>query len=351
MKNPVSLVFLCFLCLSGAAQPSYTLASLAPVTIRLKSQSTALPAPGAFNHFEVIDERPDTARIGIHTFIPTVGNTHNRQLVFRHPAATEIADYLNTHFTRPDAPWSALIILRGLWLSDANYLREERMKNPAIVHERTHIRLKAEIYAVRDSQFMPVLRYDTLQSYVRDNRYTSVVTYYTLWNRDLAGLLRHMADSASQLTLTKTAHSRRLEMADIKEFNESRFEVPITKEITLTPGVYVSFEEFKNNAPSISGFEIRLENIFRLLYIREGSSSYYSHQAWGCCDGKTIYVMRDGVLYPAFKESKAYYFLAPPTPPALGPDGKPIAAGYAATKSETDQRRIYTVDMDSGKVY
>ena len=98
---------------------------------------------------------------------------------------------------------------------------------------------------------------------------------------------------------------------------------------------------------------MRLENDFRLLYIRENNSTYYSHQAWGCCDGKTIYRMRDGVLYPLWREGKAFYFLAPPTPPLLGPDGKPIenARTTATAKRETMQRRIYTVDMDTGEVY
>jgi hypothetical protein len=352
MINPISIIGALLLCLSASAQSS--LSNLSSVTIDLDSSARSYTGTHPFRHYQVIDARPDTARIGIHAFIPTLGSPHNRQLVFRQPAASEIAGFLNAHFTRPDARYTALIVLRNLWLSDANYHREEKLRNPAILHERTHIRLKAEIYAVEDSLFTPILRFDTLQAYKRDNRYTSIVTYYSLWNRDVTAILCDMADSAARLTTAREGRGRQLHLEDILQFNQSRFETPITGNIALTPGVYTSFEECRNNKPSLQHFEIRMENNYRLLYISEsGGSTYYSHEAWGCCDGKNIYMMHDGVLYPIWREDRAFYFLAPPTPPALGPDGKPIAPEYFTTSSraETNQRRIYAVDMDSGRVY
>jgi hypothetical protein len=352
MTKPISIVFALLLCLTASAQSS--LSGLSAVTISLDSSGGSIPGTSPFRHYQVIDARPDTTRIGLHAFIPTLGSQHNRQLVFRQPAAAEIEAFLNARFTHTDAPYTALIVLRNLWLSDANYGREEKLKDPAILHERTHIRLKAEIYAFRDSVFTPILRFDTLQAYKRDNRYTSIVTYYSLWNKDVTAILCDMADSAALLTVTRQGKGRQLHLADILAYNQTRFETPITGNITITPGVYISFEECRNNKPSVQHFEIRMENNYRLLYIGEsGSNTYYSHDAWGCSDGKNIYMMHDGVLYPVWKEDRAFYFLAPPTPPALGPDGKPVAPEYftASSRSETNQRRIYTVDMDTGKTY
>ena len=95
-------------------------------------------------------------------------------------------------------------------------------------------------------------------------------------------------------------------------------------------------EEFRNNDPSIRHFEIRLENNKRLLYISEGANrSYYSHDAWGYCDGKNIFVMRDGILYPAWKEGNAFYI-----------SGSPDAAISSSTGFIG-----CTVDMDNGTLY
>src|SRR5882724_3250403 len=117
---------------------------------------------GFFSHFDVIDERPDTSRIGIHADTYRSGNSHNRQLVFARPAAEEIANYLNTRFTQPEAPCTALVVLRLLWLTDPNYSRDDMLKDPERRLDKSKIRLRAEIYAVKDNVYVPLLRYDSL---------------------------------------------------------------------------------------------------------------------------------------------------------------------------------------------
>jgi len=365
---------MCFLLifLSGKTQPHPSLARLPSVTIHLKKSEGAI-VTSPFSHFEVIDDRTDTARIGIHAFIPTLGGgIHNRQLVFQHPAAREIAAWLNDHFTRPDGPYTALIILRNLWLSDANYLREDKVKDPSIVAERTHIRLKTEIYAIKDSQYIPLVRFDTLQTYKRSNTYSDMNTYYSLWDRDLTGMLSDMADSAAGIAAARAGNGRRIRLDDILQFNRSRFDAPITGTTSPSPGVYANFDEFRNNAPSIRDFEIRRINKDLTLYIKDGSGAfYYSHDAWGYCDGKDIYIMRDGILLMVWKEGKAYYFMSeaykeqannnrvytPGSPPINAPNGAviPGSPGYWSPAGPplftSNTQRIYTVDMDSGHIY
>jgi len=327
MKYPISIIGLLSLCLTGTAQTAPPLASLPSVTISLGPPAAFTPS-GTFRHFEVIDERTDTTRIGVHTFLPTFSHPRDKQLVFRSPAAAELAGYLNRHFTSPEAPYTALIVLRNLWLSDASYLREEVNKDPGKHIERTHIRLKAEIYAVRDSQYIPILRFDTLHAYRLGNIYTPTGTYYEHWENDLAALLDRMTDSASRLTIVKAGHARRLSLQDILEFNRTRFSLPIIGNSPLAPGVYASFEEFRNNAPSIREYEVKTVNNAHAIYIKEpgGSAYYYSRAIWGYCDGRSVYIMRGGLLRRTWKEENAFYLL-----------------------SSTDKE--LTIDMDTGLVY
>lgn len=371
MKIPLFILGTLSWSLIGLAQSGTTLAALPGVTLVLKGPDAG--SPRAFSHFEVVDERPDTARIGIHTFIPTLGHSRNRQLVFKQPAALEIADYLNAHFARPGAPWSALVVLRNLWLSDANYLKEDKVKNPDILEERTHIRLKAEIYAFNDSSYyIPILRFDTLQTYKRSNPYNNLNTYYSLWEKDLTAVVGDMTDSASGLAIARTVQGRRIRREDILQYNRSRFDAAITGNSPLTPGVYASFEEVRNNAPSIQNFEIRQEKQDHLLYIRQADgTSYYAHDAWGYCDGKSIFIMRDGKLYAVWKEGKAFYFFSQAFRENTVPVGELVPAIIPSTlganggftpgspamlipdnmKIVTNKQRIYTVDMDSGIIY
>jgi hypothetical protein len=342
MKNPAILLAFLLFPFAPSAQPSLT--SFPSVTIRLKVPDSA---HSVFRHFVVLDERPDTARIGLHTFVPTFGAPHNRQLVFRRPAAVEIAAWLNEQFSRPQAPYTALIVLRTLWLSDPNYLREDFVRDPDKVHERTHLRLKAELYASRDSLFLPILRYDTVLAYKNDNPYTSA-SYYSHWEKDLTDLLADLTDTASHLVPLREGHARLLHLGEIRDFNRSRSTYTIDRAPAFTPGVYASFNEFRNNNPSIRDFEIKHENKERLLYIKEpGGASIYSHDAWGYSDGRSVYVMRDGHLCPVWKEGRAFYF--------YGGTNKEITMPPGFTNSgqtiEVNVHPIFTIDMDKGIAY
>jgi hypothetical protein len=360
-------------------QPS--LSALRPVTIRFRNPrgAQAPDHPTLFSHFEVIDERPDTGRIGVHTNTTGLGRPHDRQLVFERPAAMEIADYLNAKFTRPGSPYTALVVLRTLWLSDANFIREDMIRDPDRRFERTHIRLKAEIYAIRDHHYMPVLRLDTLQASIRTSYY-STLTPYSDWDGNISSIFDQLADTCSLVTAEKTDRGRWIEWEDIRQFNASRFDAPISHNTALTRGVYANFEEFRNNTPSIKDFEIKMENRERLLYLHEDGKTVYSHSAWGYCDGTAIYIMRDGILCPAWKEGKAFYFYSDTrkprnnykNSPVLPPNGTPVepyagtitpsmaAGGMLGTafigtmvpaRSDYKQRCIYSIDMDTGDIY
>ena len=372
IKDPLSLAILLLASITVTAQTSTSLAGLGSVTINLKSPEEVPFNVGAFSRFQIIDERPDTALIGIHTRVATVGLIHTmraKTLVFPHAAATEIADYLNKYFTRPDAPYTALIVLRNLWLSDANNLREDMIKDPDKLHERTHIRLKAELYACKDSLYLPLIRFDTLQVYKRDNKYTGA-SYYSLWDHDLAGILNHMADSAARLIAMEEGRRRQVTLPEIIRYNQSRFTTVIGSADSLIRGVYASFDEFRNNNPSVRNFEIRVENKARMLYIKEpGGNSYYSHNAWGYCDGKNIFVMRDGILCYAWREGNGFYFyggsdrevniypgfagIGKPgvADPEMGMGNHPGNVSNSGENLDAKIRNIFMIDMDSGNVY
>lgn len=319
-----------------------SLCNLPSVTIRLNQEISSKSRNSVFSHFEVIDQRPDTGRIGLHINKAAFVHARDRQLVFPRPASIELAHWLNQHFTRPDAPYTGLIVLRSLWLSDANYALEDLMRDPHKQQERTHIRLKAEVYAGKDSSYWPVFRFDTL-SYTIKAVY-SIHSPYSDWERDLEGILGDLASSASFLADQKQDFGRRIPLEAIQEFNQSRFVLPIDGMADLTQGVYASFEELRNNNPSIRNFELKMEGSNLLLYVKQPNGrSYYSHDAWGYCDGKNLFVMKDGVLRLAWKEGRAFYFSSALTAPS--------AVISSNMNLSSRSRYIYTIDMDTGSIY
>jgi hypothetical protein len=350
--------------LSAMAQgprPGQTLRSsgTAPVsilhalTIRLSDlrDATITAAASPFSHFEVIDERPDSTRIGVHGNLPMRSHEFDRQLVFDKPASQEIAAFLNRHLARPGAPDTALIILRYLWLSDtdpytANPDRYQSADNYNNRTNHTHIRLKAEIYALRDHRYLPLLRIDTLQQ-TRKVTYSILRSTYFGWERDLAAMLQEGMDKAALTFPHRERNSRWIGWDDIRKFNQSRFEVPILDTATLINGVYAAFEEFRNNTPSIRDFEILPENGSLALYLKNGDgSSSYTRKAWGLCNGSQFFIMRDGLLHLIRKDGNSFYFYGIDIT-ASNSSSPPLVAfnGYS------EQHCLYIIDLDTGQFY
>jgi hypothetical protein len=357
-----TLLFLgfCGLALRTAAQPGQApgapadnLSNLRTITIQLNGpynhDGALLSTQSPFSHFEVLDERADTTRIGVHGNLPMHSHFFDRQLIFSKPAHQEIAAWLNRHFTYPGAPDSVLVILRYLWLSDTDPYSPNpdqyssfHPHNPA--DTRTHIRLKAEIYARRNNLYLPLLRIDTLEP-------TKFVTYnartatYNGWEKDLTELLRDLAENAATAASHHRNSGRWISGEDIRRFNRSRFDIPIFDSNTLIRGVYTGFQEFRNNAPSIRDFEVRPDNGHLALYLRNGDgSSYYTHDVWGFCNGKQVFIMRDGLLHLLQKDGNSFYFYgidiaSNSTPPLNAFSGYP------------EQHCLYVIDMDTGQFY
>ena len=361
MKFPILLTGLLWLTIMTSAQSKkdtiarkINLSSLPKSNIKLYYRAPVDSALYQFSHFEVIDERPDTARIGLRTNKSSALLAgRDRQLVFNQPAATEIAGYLNQHFARPGAPCTALVILRSLWLSDAIYIPRNGIGDEDKEFGKPHTRLKAEVYACKDSLYTPIFRYDTLYMEKTTDYDASLKFSYSALEKNLSDLLINLADSASWVARDKQGKGRQITRQQINDFNRTRFTSPFDNTTAYTRGVYMSFEEFRNNAPSILDFEIRMENKDQQsLYIKDASGeSIFSRTAWGYCDGKSVFIMRDGVLCPAWKEGSAFYFyafsIAEKPVYAYDMRGNPISKTYTRDK----ERTIYTIDMDSDDVY
>lgn len=353
--------------LSRSGSASNPFGTCQPVRIQLTPDKGER---GLFNHFEVIDARPDTARIGVHRDRHKANHSFYRQLVLAGAASDDIAAYLNTSFSNPRGIYSAMVVIRALWLSDANCSREGLMKDPGRGFEKTQIRIKAEVYAARDSVYVPLLRFDSLE--------ISKKSSYSWYGEALSGLLAYLACSAADEADKKWQSGKRLRLEEISQFNQSRFEMAITRDQTLSKGVYSNFDEFRNNAPSIKEYELKREDGRMILYIKDaGRKSYYSHNAWGYCDGTSIFIMRDGTLCPAWREGNAYYLygnadfgelLTISEHPSVGAGISPVGptssgigllAGLSAgamvnslvRSAGKNQRRILTIDMDTGIQY
>ncbi|HLI93980.1 MAG TPA: hypothetical protein VKU83_10235 [Puia sp.] len=351
----LSIASLCCLALTSGGQSERSgqdgsLSGLRPLIIQLDNARQPLSAThnSPFGYFEVIDARADTAIIGVQGNLPMRSHAFDRQLVFRDPAAREIGTYLNRLFIHPGSPDTAVVVLRCLWLSDTDPLTDnhDAVTNYENAPRRTHIRVRAEIYARHNGRYLPLIRVDTLQP-TRLVSYSILRSTYLGWEKELALLFNHVMEKAVLAYARKAASGRRITWEDIRRFNTARFDIPIFDTTALKRGVYTAFEEFRNNDPSIHDFEVLPENGDLALYLKNGDgTSYYTHNAWGFCNGKQVFLMRDGLLHLLHKDGNLFYFYGIDIPSA-----DLLALPLSVFSGSQEQHCIYVVDMDTGQFY
>jgi hypothetical protein len=358
MKPTLLLITLCSFSICAGAQSSLTaapdigLSALPKQSIRLNDPHDPIrpSSPDAFrpfSHFEVIDERPDTTRIGVHGNLPMNSHKFDRQLTFPSPAAQELTRYLNRYFAHPDAPDTVLVVLRQLWLSDTDpyfpVVDPYQLAAQGQQTGKTHIRLKAEVYARRNNRYFPLVRIDTLQA-TTNVTYSAVRCTYNGWEKELVALFEEMTENAALAVAQKESTAKWINWDDIHRFNQTRFTIPIFNSPTLSRGVYASFEEFRDNTPSIHDFEIKKDNGGFAIYLKGGDgTSYYTHNAWGCCDGKQIFLMRDGLLRPLRKAGNSFCF--------YGVEPDDLAPAPGSFGGHNERHCLYIIDMDTGAIY
>ncbi|MEJ7673291.1 MAG: hypothetical protein WKF59_11395 [Chitinophagaceae bacterium] len=87
----------------------------------------------------------------------------------------------------------------------------------------------------------------------------------------------------------------------------------------ILSGIYLSFNEFKNNAPSIRNYYVNVDsqnNKVKIYQILPDSSSKLIEKAWGLSLNNELYFYASGQLYPIEKSGNTFYmakYLEPKT--------------------------------------
>jgi hypothetical protein len=150
------------------------------------------------------------------------------------------------------------------------------------------------------------------------------------------------------------------------ETHECKFlKLPILEDSLLVPGVYMSFDEFKNNNPSIKDFEVTKDKLNDIITTKEtnGRSMPLSF-AWGYCDSThQLFVRSNHNYFKLQRRQNAFYIYGSnqvshtiskdpaslPTVFSGNPKAMPVG-NYISEKFKL-MLRPFQLEWDSGKLY
>ncbi len=353
MKRLAVLLFILFLIQVASAQNNNAGYALLNnrckhhyISLTPKRNKNKLRDVFPFRSIEVVDYRPDSSRIGLF-----VVKRQQADFLFKSSPGTVIKSFLNEAYTNPLASKTLLVVIRELWFSDILFEKQlDKVPSPF----RSRISFRAETYVKENTGYIPLTYFDTT--------ITSPKNIIDIAPFRITELMTSLVEkiNSSDISPAYLQTKRLLSFAAVDSFSNKSFSYPIDAPDTLREGVYASFEDFRNNKPSIFNYEIEKENnsLMTLRLKDEQGKSYYSRKMWGYCDGQRTYVMMDGNLFPIFTYDRAYYVYGSKEylvkrnnlPLLLLFPGALVFATVPISENVTRHLRFFRLDIKTGEI-
>jgi len=294
-------------------------------------KTIAIPAPGSrlllqnISNVLVIDARADTGRVGFmqkKIIDPVSGvlnnavrnqeeqkiNTRPTFVKLRNGVQYQSQQFVNGYLSFPqnNSLPSILMVINKLWLSDElslNQQRKSELTGPGSKDVWTSgVDIRIEFYLKAGANYYALYRYDSVVS-----KATTVSEY----GAQFVGL-------ALQLSLAKMVQmdrkvpaimeKRKFKFEEIVRHNEDAFKMPVLKDTMLKAGVYLNFEEFKNNNPSQTAYELKKDRLTDMVYINDpNGKQYMERDVWGYCDGVHAYIKSADNFFILQRYANAFY--------------------------------------------
>ncbi|MGN6492125.1 MAG: hypothetical protein ACTHLE_09040 [Agriterribacter sp.] len=258
-------------------------------TFPLPNAHAVISAPINISGFRVIDARFDTATIG---FMQRGVPDTRRKLKLTNGTVADIQSFLTASVAKTGNTTSGeaheiLCVIKKLWLSDGIYTREgipsAKGENTVRLNVMSGIMLQMDFFASSHNEYVPLYQYDTTM--------VGAAGIFRQGGSYIATALAASLGKLSQFTNGRISSiKKRLSYRGIEEYYQARFAIPILSQTPLK-GVYMSFEEFKNNQPSITAYRIvPNEKTDELYAIDKTGNETLLRDAFGFCNGSDIWV-------------------------------------------------------------
>jgi hypothetical protein len=226
--------------------------------------------------------------------------------------------------------------------------------------------LKIEFYLKKGSTYYPLYRFDSTLTYQWNSKEELSEQISTAFIASTQRL--------SDLSIYKISKLKSLTYHEIDSFNNISRNIPLLKQASPQRGIYLTLNQFKENKPSYTNFEISSSEAADLLYVKgKNLEDSVISDAWAFSDGKKMFIRIGYNFFPLYKVGDNFEFYGHPnistnkpfainsanpyhpTMQGAGIAGAAIELGISGLmsliKTTTKDLQPYVLDMEEGKIY
>ena len=294
MKSIIAFAIFSLQCALAFAQTTDTAfpnAGNAPKSIIIKLNS---PLQQKYQYafpvkdIEVMIANGDTGRLG---FVQTGVTNKLREARPDKPLSQYIRDYIHDTYGaqyKSEAPYLLIVI---------KYFRIG--ERTGIGKEKAFVRLKADAFKSDDHiSYQLACTFDT----VLERKGTDVTKRFSQYMGEAIDLL--VAATDKQLVATRQYPRQEIIQRELR-----LFEAPAYNMENYTDGVYLTYNEFINNAPSVKAFKPLFEAGWsRIFAVNPDGSKTPIPTPWGMCYNGQLFIYAQRNLIPFSRDGRAFLF-------------------------------------------
>jgi hypothetical protein len=331
--------------------------------LKLEAEKTApseIKLP--FKNIKIIDSRFDTSKIG---YIPNADifadkRRSFKKMTLRGGNANAIENYYNDYYAGSFAAndFELMIVMKRFWISGNSNSNNKRIEVANSVKDDNNIHCKWEYYIGKNGNYLPVKRMDTTFIVTEDfkNHLNDELSFKRLFYiKSCLNTLIEVLDFSNAIIQFEKQHKKTF--AEIQEFNNRINNIPVLKDSNYKKGVYLSFDDFKNNRPSIIDFVVKKMHYGKLntnteIYLEDMKGESISNY-WGYFDGKDL---RYGMLGndKIYRTQNTFCFFIKVVGYNLDRDNQGMYGGSdinVISKDKYESWVPFQIDMETGEIY
>jgi hypothetical protein len=315
-----------------------------------------------FSSFNIIDSRADTSKIGfIKKYQDNRGKKLYRKMTVEGGLANGMETMLNKHYAScfSNDSLTLVIVLKRFW-ADPNPNRQLQRQGSINRESVFDMYLKLEFFLQKNNLYYPVKRTDTLFQTGEDEFIPGCtdrgMRACEIYGYAISKVLESIDFNYYAGRLEKQRN--KITKGVLDSFNRRYNEYPVVNAPALTKGVYLTFDEFKNNRPSVSNYRIekhkKNNRSIVTLFNTDITGSERIPKFWGYCDGAKVYC--GYIQHPLFKAGNTFEFFIDKTlyDPVYVPvpmAGVPFGMSTVPVDLFAESFEPFQIDMETGKIF